>query len=91
MNPRKFARICDGCERAVPSRFRTICDRYLCAGCYAAALVHQQDEIRIPQGVPASSPEAVGAGQTGRTRTVTASTVPAGEPEFDLRHLTGAK
>lgn len=69
----KFARRCDGCHEPKTARFRTLVDRYLCEACY-----------RRPVGVPASSPQAVGAGQTGQSITVEAT---AQEPEFDLSHL----
>lgn len=88
----KFARTCDGCERRTPARWRTILDRYLCAGCYMAALTLQRDTPIGLVGVPPGLPVIVGAQQTGKSITTDGWSVPKDdEPEFDLRHLTGAK
>lgn len=77
----KVARICDGCRQPKRARFRTLVDRYLCEACYLT-----------PPGVPASSPLTAGARQTGKSITTEGWSVPTDdEPEFDLRHLTGAK
>ena len=81
MKAPKVVRVCDGCHAEKPARYRVLQDRYLCDACYYRPTA-------APVGVPASSPLAVGAGQTGQTITVTASAPheDAGA-QFDLSHL----
>ena len=83
----KVARVCDGCGKQAQARFRTLVDRHLCNECYYRPQT-------APVGVPASSPLVQGAGQTGRTMTVSGLSVPKDDDvavQFDLSHLTGGK
>ena len=80
--PGKFAKACQDCGKPGPTRFRTLQDRYLCESCYR----------KPSMGVAAGSPQAVGAGQTGKTITVTGFRAskpddPPDTADFDLRHL----
>ena len=81
--PGKFAKACQDCGKAGPTRFRTLQDRYLCESCYRKPSM---------MGVSASSPQAVGTGQTGKTVTIRGAATPTRDnppdtADFDLRHL----
>ena len=79
----KFALHCDGCGEPKKARFRTLVDRHLCDGCYYR-----------PAVVPPSSPLYSGAGQTGKTITVSGLSAPKDDDvaaQFDLSHLAGGK
>ena len=87
MKAPKVVRVCDGCHEQKPARYRVLQDRYLCDACYYRPTA-------APVGVPASSPLAVGAGQTGQTITVSGLSAPKDNDvaaQFDLSHLTGRK
>ena len=87
MKAPKFALHCDGCGEPKKARFRTLVDRHLCNDCWYRPQT-------VPLGVPASSPLAQGAGQTGKTVTVPGLSVPKDDDvaaQFDLSHLTTRK